>query len=621
MLLADTLLQNRYRIVRLLKRGGMGAVYEALDHRLNRTVALKETLADTEELLKAFEREANLLAILEHSSLPKVTDHFVDGDGQYLIMDFIPGNDLGMTLKERNHPFASAEVLRWADELLDVLEYLHTYEPRIIHRDIKPANLKLSAQGKIILLDFGLAKSSSQISHTIKSISVSGYTPNYASLEQIQGEGTNALSDLYSLAATLYSLLTGELPTDALKRATAIFNDQPDPLPAIRERVPGLTEQAAAILTQALSLKPAMRPQSAAQMRAALRDSAAHLQTGELVDDEATVVRPPGNNAGSRAARRIEIEIPSSGQPTFPPPVPPTTFPGYPTVATTAGAVPTVPQAPGDAVPSPVVRNETSSNDRWLAAAGVILFLLFSVGFYAIYRALKVGRTAAVNSSVNNLSETSVQNPATPNRNAALPAIPLPPPHINAQHWEALYPWLSAKSGFRLAEEADCTNREGLADYRATNGKDFQPYYLAKDFNQDGRTDFAVALVNRTKGQQPFAIAIFNGPFNAGEKRTPSFYEEGFDLRDGGLAFGFGEPKRNLLIATPYLPTDAFIFFEPRGNGYVPKGTEEEFEEGMIIPEGEHAVAPLDKSPPQNRGSNIVRGGRKGDSGRIVVRQ
>jgi serine/threonine protein kinase len=583
MLTPNTLLQDRFLIVRLLKRGGMGAVYEAFDRRLNRTVALKETLADTEELSKAFEREANLLAILNHPALPKVTDHFVDRDGQYLVMDFIPGHDLGIQLKERREPFGCPEVLRWADELLDVLEYLHTHEPRIIHRDIKPANLKLSAEGKVILLDFGLAKSSSHVTHTIKSISVSGYTPSYASLEQIQGEGTNALSDLYSLAATLYSLLTGDLPPDALKRATAIFNDQPDPLLSIKERVPQLSEQVAEVLMQALSLKPARRPQSAAVMRAAMSDGAAGFQPADLLDDEATLVRSGGSPASRTGARRIEIEIPSPGNSSLAPPPSPNLerrFSGDEGVST-LDQPPPVPQP----APQPPA-SKRATNKRAVAAIGVILLLLFSGVIYAFYMANKAAPPMLMNSSAASLTNTSVPssrpNPAnvsnvTANREATVPAIPPPPSHINAQHWEAMYTWLSAKTNFRLAEEADCTNKQGLAEQRANNGRDFQPYYIAKDFNRDGKTDFAIGLINKTKSRQKFAVAIFNGPFNVGENRNPAFYQEGIELRDGGLAFGFGEPRRNLLIATPYAPTDAFIYFEPRGNSYSAKSLAEGF--------------------------------------------
>src|SRR6187431_1115726 len=146
MLAAETVLQNRYRIIRLLGQGGMGAVYEALDERLDTTVALKETLFADERLRKQFEREARLLARMHHPALPRVSDHFSEGDGQFLVMQFIPGDDLSEKYAQRRSPFSPAEVLVWADQLLDALDYLHTQEPPIVHRDIKPQNLKLTAR-------------------------------------------------------------------------------------------------------------------------------------------------------------------------------------------------------------------------------------------------------------------------------------------------------------------------------------------------------------------------------------------------------------------------------------------------------------------------------------------
>src|SRR5713226_7052327 len=124
MLPIGSILQDRYRIVRLLGQGGMGAVYEAMHERLCRTVALKETLADTDQLRRAFEREARLLANLNHHALPKVLDHFSERNGLYLVMDYIAGDDLGVSLEQLGHPFPVVHVLRWADELLDALEYL-----------------------------------------------------------------------------------------------------------------------------------------------------------------------------------------------------------------------------------------------------------------------------------------------------------------------------------------------------------------------------------------------------------------------------------------------------------------------------------------------------------------
>ena len=231
MLARDTLLQNRYRVVRLLAEGGMGAVYEAVDERLGNVVALKKTFFSDEQMRNAFEREARLLARLRHAALPVVSDHFTEDDGQFLIMQFIPGDDLEEMLTRRGEPFPVEEVLGWADQLLDALDYLHAQQPPIIHRDIKPQNLKLTERGQIVLLDFGLAKGdASQSARLTSAKSIFGYTPHYAPIEQIQGSGTDHRSDLYSLAATLYHLMTGVIPPGALLRLSAVAGNDPDPM-------------------------------------------------------------------------------------------------------------------------------------------------------------------------------------------------------------------------------------------------------------------------------------------------------------------------------------------------------------------------------------------------------
>src|SRR5207253_6879789 len=289
MLSPETILQGRYRIVRQLGQGGMGAVYEALDQRLDTIVALKETLFTDERLRKQFEREARLLARLHHQALPRVSDHFTENDGQFLVMQFIPGEDLFEMQSRRQGAFPQDEVLRWADQLCDALDYLHTQEPQIIHRDIKPQNLKLTARGQIVLLDFGLAKGyGGQMSVVTTSASIFGYTPNYAPLEQVQGLGTDARSDIYSLAATLYHLLTNVKPPDALSRAGAMVNGQPDPLIPAHKVTPEVSAAITAALGIAMSQKRDDRYPSAAAMRAGLRAAG----EGHLDETKQTAATP-----------------------------------------------------------------------------------------------------------------------------------------------------------------------------------------------------------------------------------------------------------------------------------------------------------------------------------------
>ena len=330
MLAPETVLQNRYRIIRLLGQGGMGAVYEAMDERLDTTVALKETLFADERLRKQFEREARLLARMHHPALPRVSDHFAEGEGQFLVMQYIPGDDLSQMMARKQGPFPADQVLTWGDQLLDALDYLHTQDPQIIHRDIKPQNLKLTARGQIILLDFGLAKGQAGgVSLATTSASIFGYTPNYAPLEQIQGLGTDARSDIYALSATLYHLMTGVKPPDALTRAAALVNGQPDPLAPAHEVAGGIGPEVAGVLAQAMSQNRDQRYPTAATMRTALNGtgevatlvgraeaatvlfdrpattladaSGSNAQTA-LKAGETTVVRSPGGTGKRRVA-------------------------------------------------------------------------------------------------------------------------------------------------------------------------------------------------------------------------------------------------------------------------------------------------------------------------------
>jgi serine/threonine protein kinase len=303
MLTIGTLLQNRYEITKPIGQGGMGAVYMARDQRLGNTVALKETFFMDTVLLAAFEREARLLAGLRHVALPKVIDHFADNNGQFLVMEYIPGDDLHDLLQESGGPAPIDEVLQWADQLLDALEYLHSQDPPIVHRDIKPQNLKLTSRNQVVLLDFGLAKGTSlEMSQTNSNSSIFGYTPSYAPLEQVQGSGTDARSDIYSLAATLYHLLTGKKPVDVLTRASSILNGQPDPLVSASEMNPSIPVSLSEVLMQGMVLNKNQRLSSAAKMRGMLRDSARLVSEGKAARSASPFSRTEINQSNSPAA-------------------------------------------------------------------------------------------------------------------------------------------------------------------------------------------------------------------------------------------------------------------------------------------------------------------------------
>ena len=266
-----TVLQKRYRIGKRIGEGGMGAVYLATDERFGSQVAIKETLFTDTQYKKAFKREARLLNSLKHPALPKVSDHFIENNGQYIVMEYIAGDDLFETLEKTKEPFPVADVQIWSEQLLDALEYLHGQENPVIHRDIKPQNLKMTPDGQVILLDFGLAKGNpTDANHKTAAQSIFGYSRNYASLEQIQGTGTDPRSDIYSLAATLYHLVTGIPPADALTRVMMVLNEENDPLIPASEVHEQVSESLSNVLYQAMALNANVRPQSTNEMRGML---------------------------------------------------------------------------------------------------------------------------------------------------------------------------------------------------------------------------------------------------------------------------------------------------------------------------------------------------------------
>lgn len=209
------LLNSRYKILKQLGQGGMGEVYLAEDQSLANQVAVKANHNLSAHAAEQFIREARMLAALKHPSLPRVIDYFTEGESQYLVMDYIPGEDL-RTLMDNKRSFPLSEVLKWAEQLGNALNYLHNQKPPIFHRDVKPANIKLTPTGDVVLVDFGIAKTGDPSQETLSG--AWGYTPGYAPPEQVSGLRTGPYSDQFSLAATLYFLLAGTPPTDSAQR-------------------------------------------------------------------------------------------------------------------------------------------------------------------------------------------------------------------------------------------------------------------------------------------------------------------------------------------------------------------------------------------------------------------
>ena len=258
---------NRYRIVKLLGQGGFGAVYRAWDSNLNKPCALKENLDVSPEAQRQFTREATVLANLSHPNLPRVTDHFIlPGQGQYLVMDFVEGDDLASILRQRG-PVPPEQAIAWIMQVADALSYLHTRQPPVVHRDIKPANIRLTPDGRAMLVDFGLVKIyNPQLRTTMGARAV---TPGYAPPEQYGHGSTDARSDLYALGATLYNILTGQDPLESVQRMSGA---QMRPVNQINPRI---NPAVGAAIERAMRLDPNQRFQTVAEFKVAFSAPAA----------------------------------------------------------------------------------------------------------------------------------------------------------------------------------------------------------------------------------------------------------------------------------------------------------------------------------------------------------
>lgn len=275
-------LRARYRIESHLGKGGMGTVFLAHDITLDIQVALKENLNTNPESERQFHREARLLAGLRHPNLPRVTDHFILEDRQYLVMDYIEGVDLNERVAEQRPTVE--ELVGWADAIADALTFLHTRHPPIIHRDIKPTNLKLQKNGRVVLVDFGIAKVFDQSQTTT---GARGLTPGFSPPEQYGGQRTDERSDQYALAATLYLLLTNKRPADSIQRSLG-----KESLIPIHQLHPGVPEHVEAALERGLALDQDQRFADIKSFRSAL-DGEMKLETIRV--PIATLAAPKSN--------------------------------------------------------------------------------------------------------------------------------------------------------------------------------------------------------------------------------------------------------------------------------------------------------------------------------------
>jgi predicted Ser/Thr protein kinase len=289
---------DRYRVVRLLGQGGMGAVYRAWDTRLNRPVALKEMTPQTgigadmlADLRQQFEQEAQILGTLTHPSLVRVTDYFSWRSNVYLVMDFVEGKSLADLIFQEGAQ-SEAQVILWAGQLLDALAYCH--ERGVLHRDVKPQNIIITPEGRALLVDFGLVKLWDPQDPETKTVMRGAGTPEYAPPEQYDmgARHTDPRSDIYSLGATLYQALTGQAPPTATQRMASPSSFMPP-----RHINVAVSPTVERVILKALEIAMDNRFQSADEMAQALKPDS---RTAVITPDRAVWDRPAMSVAEAR---------------------------------------------------------------------------------------------------------------------------------------------------------------------------------------------------------------------------------------------------------------------------------------------------------------------------------
>jgi serine/threonine-protein kinase len=314
-----TLLLDRYSIVRRVGGGGMGSVYQARDKRLaDRLCAVKEMIelfADQSQRAKAvedFKREAEVLAQLDHPSIPTVFDYFIEGGRYYLVMRWIGGGDLAEQMRVRGGTVDEATVAKWAVQICDVLHYIHSQRPPIIYRDLKPANLMLDDKtGRVMLVDFGIARIVQPTEKGVTAIGTMGYAPPELFAGKVEPR-----SDIYSLGATMFHMMTGSDPQD---NPLLIFDFSKNPLP--RQINPSISPEMEHLLVKSVAHSPEERPESALQFMRDLQDHSARLGMPKTVEPGRVPVEVPERfeNKGSNGSAKVKdskgVGVPGNAQP------------------------------------------------------------------------------------------------------------------------------------------------------------------------------------------------------------------------------------------------------------------------------------------------------------------
>ena len=323
MLTTDQVLgKGRYRIISNFTQDETGGLYEAYDTVNNSNVVLRETIgsggvmtpAQLDEINNSFAGEAKTLSEVRHESLLSVQDYFSEIDRHYLVMEPVDGFDLTKFFNPNENPPAAGDLLKWIDQVLSALDYLHTLPEPIIHRDIRPANIRLTSNFKVKLLTAGIGTSDVIMANAANSSDAA--VLNYRPLEQLWGgldpasqkvitnsyddrsrrilqQPLDARSDIYSVGATLYHVITRVLPKDALERSIEILDGNSDPLVAPFELDSSIPEEVSEVVMKAMELRREHRYDSAAIMRQVLNSSWQRVQSKKSTDSKPRVSPDP----------------------------------------------------------------------------------------------------------------------------------------------------------------------------------------------------------------------------------------------------------------------------------------------------------------------------------------
>ncbi|MGH8564841.1 MAG: protein kinase domain-containing protein [Gammaproteobacteria bacterium] len=388
---SDTI-QDRYRVRSVLGKGGFGATYLVDDLRLN---GKRRALKEVPELLFD-EYETALLSRLQHPSIPDIIDRFTAGGMVYLTLEFGGSRTLASERNRQGGRIPFATLLPWIRQLCMVLTYLHTQDPAIIHRDLKPENILLDEGGRIMLIDFGIAKEAmpSSMTRTLGRAATHGFSPP----EQVMGTGTDQRSDVYALGATCYALLTGESPPAAHERVAGKEIRPPG------ELSPEIPEEFGAALLQALSLNVNHRQQSVAEFSRTLEGSDASAVSARTASASARTTMV-GKVSSRPTAKPKSIRIPTAGT--------------------------TGPQSPPTAVPSPGAAPSRMGMTIGIGAATVIAIAGGGYYFWSGYEPAETPPPA----------QTAIAPPASaPSSPATIPSVPVPAPAPPSSGAEAVQP-------------------------------------------------------------------------------------------------------------------------------------------------------------------------------------